>query len=377
MAQKALDSGTPQPADDIDEEDLAEGSNPDPQLVDIARLLDRRKAVPPENEDDLPADAERDVEDSGDDDHSQLAERGDEAPEASDEPDPDAEGAGDATAEDEDDPKPPKGLTPEAQHAFNRVVAKEKRFRRELETKLEESEAELERIRAENAALQLEREPAVEDELPMLAQAKSADEVRGVQAKATRFMDWAEEQIELLRYQPEAVEAELKREGVKLDDYSEEAMAKWLLKSKRNARDVVNAAPVKLQRFERKGQFEAAERKMSAEAEKLIPWLRQPKSPEMEAFNELVRQMPEFKSRPNWKALVAAHVEGLKVLRARRDRAVAASGSVRTASRRPAGDPAPITRGQIRGQRHAAAFSKLRNSEGGSVNEIAALLDIR
>jgi len=395
MAQKSRDSGTPQAAAGTASAASAPEPQNDPQLLDIARLLDPKAAVSPQS----PPAAEADTEEGETgNDLSQHAEHdGDEAaepaaddqtetdPAAQDdsEADPAADAESDAAEgeaedqakdgeDDEDSVQAPKGLTPAAQHAFNKAIAREKGKRRELQQAIAEREAEIERLQAENAGLASSQPaPDTAAEPALLAKAKTEDEVRKLQTDAAAMLVWADEQLQLLRYSPDEVAAEVKAHGAQLDDFTEEAMTKWLLRVKRNAREVEAAAPGKLKRFEQQAQFGAHERRMSAEAERLIPWLKQPKSPEMSAFNEVLAQMPELKRRPNWKALAAAHVEGLKVIRSRAEKAAQATRQLTAKpARKTAGEPAPVNPVAAR---RAAAFSKLMKGEG-RVEDVARFL---
>jgi len=352
MPEETRDSGTPQAADAAE-----------PQLVDLALLLDSPKK---------PTDAPDDTEAEAGDDLSQLAEH--DAPiEDDDETDEDeaqepeedeAETDEDNTEDDEDEAAEDKSQNARQQHAFDKLVKKEKAKRHEMAEALETKDAEIERLRAENAALVNDRpEPEDTSVPPMLAKATTEAEVRQVESNAKRTVKFAEANLELLRYKPDEVEAAIRAEGATLPEFTEEAMAKWLLRVKHNAGDVLDSVPGRMQRFARQSQFAVTERKFSAEAERLIPWLKVPKSPEMAAFNAVVADMPEIKRRPNWKALVAAHVEGLKVIRARAQKATAAT--TRLKAKPPArsnNEPAPVN--DPKAARRRAAFSKVMAGEG-------------
>lgn len=394
MEKMARESGTPKPATGKQGAVMPPVLQNDPQLLDLARLLDAPKA----ESSPAPSAAEADTEEADPgNDLSQHAEHDGDEPEAeaadaspteeSPETDPDAPADPaeddpeaqatdpDATeAEDDEESTPaPKGLTPAAQHAFNKAIAKEKGRRRELQGQLAEREAELERLQAElNGLAAAQPEPGAATESPLLAKAKSAEEVQKLRDNATAMIDWADEQLNVLRFAPDEVAAAVKAQGAQLEDWTEETLTKWLLRVKRNAREVETSAPAKLKKFEQQSQFAAHERRMSAEAERLIPWLRQAKSPEMAAFNELLVQMPELKRRPNWKALAAAHVEGLKVIRARADKAAQATRQLTPKPvRKAAGEPVPVNPRQAQ---RAAVFSKLMKN-GGRIEDVARFLE--
>lgn len=378
MPKATRDSGTPRTAE-REGQAVADVNDNEQQVVDIARLLDANTAAVPSNS---PADAGEDEEETGTD-LSNLAEHDgeedSEAPDDENDEESDAEEADEAEAEedgegeDEDESEPPiRGLTPAAQHAFNKLVTKEKGRRRELEGRLQEREAEIERLQAENAGLMESAESTDTTEPALLAAAKTEAEVRQVEGDARKTVRWAARQLDMLRYDPTAVEAAMKAEGAKLEEFSEKSMAEWLHRVRDNAQDVMDASPARLKRFERQGQFQQSERRFSADAERLIPWLKKADSPEMGIFNEVLKQFPEIKRRPNWKALAAAHVEGLKVIRARAQKAADATEALRrkpTPSRK-GGEPTPVN---PKTAKRAAAFSKVMKGEG-NLNDVAQFL---
>ncbi len=314
---------------------------------------------------------------------SQLAEPDDEdeaatpetAPDGNDDDEPD-----DTAPTDEaegDDPKAPKEWDAKHQDAFNRLVQKEKSKRSELMERLEAAEGplqeEIQRLRAENAGL-LETVSAAEadtEKLPkMVADVKDEAELRRTEENARKYHKWSERQLERLRYKPAEVETALRQEGAKLEEFSEEAMAEWLLRVKENAADVLDAVPAKRQVFERRGVFAERERDFTAQAERLVPWLKKADAPEMALFNQVVAEMPEIKRRPNWKALAAAHVEGLKVLKARAEKAASVNVPRPKTAVRSSAEPAPV---DPKAASRAAAFSKVKQN-GGKIEDLAALL---
>lgn len=360
----------------------AEVGNEEPGLLDLAQLLTPKanpEAGPTKPE--APAKATA----KGDDGKkvlSQLAEPDDEdeaetpatPPEGNDDDEPDDAPTDEAEG---DDPKAPKEWDAKHQDAFNRAIQKEKAKRSELMERLEAAEGplqeEIQRLRAENAGL-LETVSATEADtakLPkMVADVKDEAELRTAEDNARKYHKWSERQLERLRYRPTEVESALKAEGVKLEEYSEEAMAEYLLRIKENASDVLEAVPKRREVFQRRGVFAERERDFSAQAERLVPWLKKADAPEMALFNQVVAEMPEIKRRPNWKALAAAHVEGLKVLKARAEKvAGAATPRPRTAVRSSA-EPAPV---DPKAASRAAAFSKVKQN-GGKIEDLAALL---
>lgn len=371
----------------------AEVGNDKPGLLDIAQLLTpkpKTTAAP------APAKSGKAVEAAGKKVLSQLAEPDSDGEDEAETPEPRPDGNNDDDAssdtdavtdeaegsEDggEDDPKAPKEWDAEKQHAFNRLVQKEKAKRRELMERLEAAEgplqAEIERLRAENAGLleTVSTQESDEAALPkMVAAAKDEAELRTTEDNARKYHKWSERQLERLRYRPTEVEAALKAEGVKLEDYSEEAMAEYLLRIKENAADVLEAAPRRREVFQRRATFAAREREFSAQAEKLVPWLKKADAPEMALFKQVVAEMPEIKRRPNWMALAAASVEGMKVLRARAEKAASVSSAVPKA--RPAlrggAEPAPVDK---KAAQRAAAFSKVVKQGGGKIEDLATLL---
>lgn len=353
-------------------------------LVDIARLLEKpTAAVSPTVEE--PADAAESNE-AGADDLSQLAEQSDEASETPVSED-DAEALGDGQGADEaqpddetdpDEPVAPKGLTPAAQHAFNKIVQGEKARRKELLAQLETQEAmfreQIEQLRAENAGLLEARGDAAEsDEPELLRKATDAVAIRKVEADAKRWLEWADDQLERLRFKPEAVEAEMRAEKVPLEEFTPEAMAEWLLKVRKGSRKVLEQAPQKVARIQRQADYAKLEAKYSKDAETLAPWLAKPSTQEAEWMKEFVQHLPEIKRMPNWKAFAAAFVEGRKVLKARAEKAQAAVApkAVKPKAAIRGAEPVPV---DARKAKRAALFSKVMK-EGGSMNDIAKLLE--
>jgi hypothetical protein len=361
----------------------AEVGNEEPGLLDLAQLLTPKanpEAGPAEPEPKAKAPAKGD---DGKKVLSQLAEPDDEdegdepktPPDGNDDDEPD-----DAAPTDEaegDDPKAPKEWDAKHQEAFNRAIQKEKAKRSELMERLEAAEGplqeEIQRLRAENAGL-LETVSATEADtakLPkMVADVKDEAELRTAEDNARKYHKWSERQLERLRYRPTEVESALKAEGVKLEEYSEEAMAEYLLRVKENAGDVLEAVPKRREVFQRRGVFAERERDFSAQAERLVPWLKKADAPEMALFNQVVAEMPEIKRRPNWKALAAAHVEGLKVLKARAEKVAGAATPRPKTPVRSAAEPAPV---DPKAAARAAAFSKVKQN-GGRIEDLAALL---
>lgn len=395
-ANAAPDNGSPAAVQTVtnagtDGAASAEVGNDEPGLLDIAQLLTPK---PKTDATPAPAKSGKAAEAAGKKVLSQLAEPDSEGEPETPEPQPDGNNDDDDTEADtdtvtdevegseddgEDDPRAPKEWDAEKQHAFNRLVQKEKAKRRELMERLEAAEgplqAEIERLRAENAGLleTVSTQESDEAALPkMVAAAKDEAELRTTEDNARKYHKWSERQLERLRYRPTEVEAALKAEGVKLEDYSEEAMAEYLLRIKENAADVLEAAPRRREVFQRRATFAAREREFSAQAEKLVPWLKKADAPEMALFKQVVAEMPEIKRRPNWMALAAASVEGMKVLRARAEKAASVNSTVPKA--RPAlrggAEPAPVDR---KAAQRAAAFSKVKQS-GGKIEDLAQLL---
>jgi hypothetical protein len=103
-----------------------------------------------------------------------------------------------------------------------------------------------------------------------------------------------------------------------------------------------------------------------------VPWLAKKDSPEMKQLQDVLSVLPEIKRLPNWKGLGAAYVEGMKVIRARTEKAkvMADNATKPKASAKPAGEPGPVDKSAAS---RAAAFSKFQQS--GRIDDAARFLD--
>lgn len=409
MSKQTAGNGTPPASETVPEVDDAASvdQTEESALNDILSIVEGRNGQPPEPTAKPKAKAEGNAkgpntvlsqlaEPDGDpeaeapeEEKSAAEPEADASPETPDETDagePDAEDEATAEGDDGEDPKPPEGLTREAQHAFNRVVAKEKARRKELEGRIAELQPladEVERLKAENAGLLEQASRPAEEECPkLLREAKTEAEVQKVETEARTYARWADRMLTRLQFNADTVGDALRKEGVNLGEFTAESMSEYLLRVKENAQEVLDMAPQRRERFSAARQFSEQEKRMTAEAAEhpKLAWLKRKDSPEMKQLNELASYFPEIRRKPNWVAILAAQVEGMKAIRAQTPvkpgagPGLPAKRPVSGPLARPSSEPAPLPKRQARA---AAAFSKLDKSpsEGAVVDAIASLLN--
>lgn len=230
------------------------------------------------------------------------------------------EASSDEQGNEDEAEEPADGLTPEAQHALNKRIGKEVAKRKKLETDL--ATAESAREAAETRAAELEQQLAERDNTPSVA--RGEDPLAGVQTpqdleraatNAESVLDWCDEQLSRLRRNPQAVEAQLKKAGVKLagedgaEDYSPESMEEWLERTRKRADKTLRVhVPRKQEHIKQSAEFDR-------KAAEVFPWFKDPKSEQYKTAMAVVKTLPEIKRLPHWKITAGVYVLGIEKLK--------------------------------------------------------------
>jgi hypothetical protein len=191
-------------------------------------------------------------------------------------------------------------LTPKLHEAQNRAEAAEAKAA-ELEAKLTEAQA--------NSGPVPIRHSNSDNPLREITDVAKLEE-RAAQAQAVAD-DCEALRLELLE-NPEAVEAKLKQYGIKLpnDDYSENRMRAWLERTKSDQEKLVSRyVPQQRQAIAQQQQFQQTQQQANAIADKVAPWLKNPKDIKAQAVNKLIAENPLWKSMPDHRLVLAMFVE--------------------------------------------------------------------
>lgn len=219
-----------------------------------------------------------------------------------------------AAAEDDTDPLADLPLDAKAQDRINARIGK---FKAEAATATEAKaavEAELETVKARMAELEqqsAEIPPSVSSPAQPLAHVTTQQQLVAEQKQAQEAMVFAEDQLDAVDDNPEAVASALRRMGITIkdetgeEDFSHSRMRSFLKTVKRNAertlRDVIPARAQHLQ------QVNAA----YAEAVQQMPELQNAKSPQAQTAQRILKAFPQIQSNPNWPKIVMVHALGL------------------------------------------------------------------
>ena len=207
-------------------------------------------------------------------------------------------------------------LTPEQRKALGEKFAKrigkaKLTYAKQAEEAVAAAKAEAEALRLEQAQLQAklaEAEAKASTQAPAspaLPWKQTLDQAQAVKAQA-------EELLDALQDDPDYVARELQTLGVKLtnaegeEDFSRPTMRRALRQAVTRATADAERATTERQRFEQ------AENSAKAEAMKLLPGLRDPKSEDVRLFHRVLQVAPELRSRPTWAEDAAIFVLGLK-----------------------------------------------------------------
>lgn len=242
-------------------------------------------------------------------------------PDLSQVPDAAAQAAAEAGEESQDggdpdgDESQPRQQWPKS--AVDRIQ-RHKRQRDEARDRVKALEAELAAAKAQGA--QAGQQPAPEDD----AKAAAHPEVAGEDpARITERLEQArhtvnavEDLLDQLHDDPEAVEQQLRQHKVELSEYTPAEMRKFLRRVRASEREVMEAAP-------RRIQFLRDEHSALQRAVEVIPELKDPESPRFKRVQEVVRQYPALKQRPDWAYHAAVYALGFEALEAQQAKASA------------------------------------------------------
>lgn len=174
-----------------------------------------------------------------------------------------------------------------------------------LTARINQLESDLEKARSERPPPNQQPSPvdSVTDE----------SELERRQVQAEQGVEEAEALLARLSVNPQRVEAELKRQGIKLtddagnDDYSTERMADFLTGAKSSFKQTLRAVP---QRQKQLAAYNTAYTQAHKLAVSVRPWIGDRTDDRHELVDAIIRQVPQIKNLPNWEYLMVAMVEG-------------------------------------------------------------------
>ena len=221
-----------------------------------------------------------------------------------------AEVEADQSTDEEGEPEE-SSLSRGVQKRINKLVAAKKA----AQAQLEEREARLAQMEREIQALKSVPTPSVPDISDAVQSLNSPQEVNSEYQRALYVLDWCEDNPDGgVITDPEGNEVELDTQQVR-------AMKKLA----RRRREI--ELPARLQYLNEKSQVEPV---LTAKH----PWMRKPESEEYKVSQQVLRDFPEIKRRPDHMHLVAALIEGLKVF-AERDSGKAKAAPIKRAPAQP------------------------------------------
>lgn len=170
------------------------------------------------------------------------------------------------------------------------------------------------RTAAETANGQLQQQLAQAKSAPAAASAiplvnvTTAEQLQAAAANARAVKTWAQTQLRHVTRNPDAVKTQLETAGVKLAEYTPEAMEDYLNDALTRADDTLT------QQVPQRQQYLQQEQQFTANVSKDHPWLDDPKD-ERYAYTQGALQMfPELKRVPHWKAILAVIGTGIKAM---------------------------------------------------------------
>jgi hypothetical protein len=200
------------------------------------------------------------------------------------------EGEADQSTDEEGEPEE-SSLSRGVQKRINKLVAAKKA----AQAQLEEREARLAQMEREIQALKSVPPPSVPDISDAVQALNSTEEVNAEFQRASYVLDWCEDNPDGgVIIDPQGNEVELDVQQVR-------AMKKMA----RRRKEV--ELPARFQYLNQKSQIEPV-------LATKHPWMRKPESEEYRVAQQVLRDFPEVKRRPDHMHLVAALIEGLKVL---------------------------------------------------------------
>jgi hypothetical protein len=221
-----------------------------------------------------------------------------------------AEAEADQSTDEEGEPEE-SSLSRGVQKRINKLVAAKKA----AQAQLEEREARLAQMEREMQALKSVPQtsaPTVSDAIEALS---SVQEVNAEFQRALYVLDWCEDNPD------GGVITDPQGNQVELDNHQVRDMRKLARRRKEIE------LPARLQYLNQKSQIEPV---LTAKH----PWMRKPESEEYRVAQQVLRDFPEVKRRPDHMHLVAALIEGLKVF-AERDSGKAKVAPIKRAPAQP------------------------------------------
>lgn len=232
---------------------------------------------------------------------------------------PSATDAGETEAEpettSEPDDKPLHGQWPKA--AVERV-RKLKDQKQALKAEIAKRDQALESVQAEVRELRQAIQKSADGKAPtqdQLGNEVDPDVIQTRAAEAENVVAWADDLLDDLPTDPDRVSSMLEAEGLKAPDgvWTEKAMRDAIRGIKANARQVVQAAPKRLEFIRREDQALTT-------AMQLEPQLADPESPIAKQVAAVIAARPAFRDMPDWPLFVTAGLVGLQVLQERRQK---------------------------------------------------------
>ena len=221
-----------------------------------------------------------------------------------------AEGGADQSTDEEGEPEE-SSLSRGVQKRINKLVAAKKA----AQAQLEEREARLAQMEREIQALKSVPAPSAPSISDAVQALNSTEEVNAEFQRASYVLDWCEDNPDGgVIIDPQGNEVELDVQQVR-------AMKKMA----RRRKEV--ELPARFQYLNQKSQIEPV-------LATKHPWMRKPESEEYRVAQQVLRDFPEVKRRPDHMHLVAALIEGLKVF-AERDSGKAKVAPIKRAPAQP------------------------------------------
>jgi hypothetical protein len=221
-----------------------------------------------------------------------------------------AGGEADQSTDEEGEPEE-SSLSRGVQKRINKLVAAKKA----AQAQLEEREARLAQMEREIQALKSVPAPSAPDISDAIQALNSTEEVNAEFQRASYVLDWCEDNPDGgVIIDPQGNEVELDVQQVR-------AMKKMA----RRRKEV--ELPARFQYLNQKSQIEPV-------LATKHPWMRKPESEEYRVAQQVLRDFPEVKRRPDHMHLVAALIEGLKVF-AERDSGKAKVAPIKRAPAQP------------------------------------------
>lgn len=241
--------------------------------------------------------------------------------------------------------------------AAEAAVTTERTARTAAEQKLAEAQQQLQSARTAPVAASAQPLAEVTSQEQLQAAAKNARDVKA----------WATQQLRHVARNAESVQKQLEAAGVKLAEYTPEAMEDYLTAIADQADQTITT------HVPARHQYLQAEAQHIAQVDKDYPWLNDPKDPRYAHTQGALKMFPEIKRVPHWKAILAIIGRGVEVINA--EKAAAAAPAKRPAIQINRKAPKVVVRPS--GSRGAASKAEAQTSEAEtefkSTGSVAAL----